>query len=156
MKKLSIDLAYDAPIAAVSGMLADATFREQVCDAQHALSKSVAITGSTVSIRYEQEVSGVPGFAKKVVGDTIEVHQDEVWSTDFVSGDITVTLPGKPGSLSGTASLTESGGRTVETVSLEATVTMPLISGKLEDLILSIFKKALQKEHEVGVRWLAA
>lgn len=84
------------------------------------------------------------------------MHQDEVWSTDFVSGDITVTLPGKPGSLSGTASLTESGGRTVETVSLEATVTMPLISGKLEDLILSIFKKALQKEHEVGVRWLAA
>ena len=32
---------------------------------------------------------------------------------------------------------------------------MPLISGKLEDLILSIFEKALHKEHEVGVRWLA-
>lgn len=154
-KKLSIDLTYDAPIAAVSEMLADATFREQVCDAQHALSKSVAITGSTVSIRYEQEVAGVPGFAKKVVGDAIEVHQDEVWSADFVTGDINVTLPGKPGSLSGTASLTETGGRTVETVSLTATVNMPLISGKLEDLILSIFKKALEKEHEVGVRWLA-
>ena len=98
-KKLSIDLAYDAPIAAVSEMIADPAFREQVCDAQHALSKSVAITGTTVSIRYEQEVSGVPGFAKKVVGDAIEVHQDEVWSDDFVTGDITVTLPGKPGSI---------------------------------------------------------
>ena len=136
-------------------MLADAAFREQVCDAQHALSKSVAVTGSTVSIRYEQKVSGVPGFAKKFVGDTIEVHQDEIWSADFTSGDLKLTLPGKPGSLSGTSRLVENGGRTVETVILAATVNVPLISGKLEDLICSIFKKALEREHEVGIRWLA-
>ncbi|MFI5624212.1 DUF2505 domain-containing protein [Nocardioides sp. NPDC051685] len=154
-KKLSVDLAYDAPIAAVSGMLADAAFREQVCDAQHALSKSVAITGSTVSIRYAQAVSGVPGFAKKFVGDTIEVHQDEIWSADFTSGDLKLTLPGKPGSLAGSARLAENGTGTVETVTLTATVNVPLVSGKLEDLILSIFKKALEKEHEVGTRWLA-
>ncbi|GGR51977.1 hypothetical protein J2S40_000603 [Nocardioides luteus] len=154
-KNLSIDLAYDAPIAAVSGMLADAAFREEVCDAQHALSRSVAVTGSTVSIRYEQAVNGVPGFAKKLVGDTIEVHQDEIWSPDFVTGDLKLTLPGKPGSLSGTARLAENGAGTVETVSLTATVSVPLVSGKLEDLILSIFKKALEKEHQVGKRWLA-
>jgi hypothetical protein len=146
-KKLSVDLAYDAPIAAVSGMLADAAFREQVCDAQRALSKSVAITGSTVSM---------PGFAKKFVGDTIEVHQDEIWSADFTSGDLKLTLPGKPGSLAGTARLAENGAKTIETVTLTATVNVPLVSGKLEDLILSIFKKALEKEHEVGTRWLAA
>ena len=112
-KKLSVDLVYDAPIAAVSGMLADAAFREQVCDAQHALSRSVAITGSTVSIRYEQKVSGVPGFAKKFVGDTIEVHQDEIWSGDFTSGDLKVTLPGKPGSLSGVARVVANGTKTI-------------------------------------------
>jgi hypothetical protein len=154
-KKLSVDLAYDAPIAAVSGMLADATFREQVCDAQRARSKSVAVTGSTVSIRYEQAVNGVPGFAKKFVGDTIEVHQDEIWSADFTSGDLKLTLPGKPGSLAGTVRLAENGSRTIETVTLTATVNVPLVSGKLEDLILSIFKKGLEKEHQVGTRWLA-
>lgn len=154
-KKLSVDLAYDAPIAAVSGMLADATFREQVCDAQHALSKSVAVTGSTVSIRYAHAVRAVPGFAKKFVGDTIEVHQDEIWSDDFTSGDLKLSLPGKPGSVTGTARLSENGTQTVESVTLTATVNVPLVSGKLEDLILSMFKKALEKEHEVGTRWLA-
>ncbi|MEI7057589.1 DUF2505 domain-containing protein [Nocardioides sp. CCNWLW239] len=154
-KELRVEMAYDAPIAAVSGMLADAAFREQVCDAQHARSKSVAITGSTVSIRYEQAVSGVPGFAKKFVGDTIEVHQDEIWSADFTAGDLKLTLPGKPGSLTGTARLAENGTQTIETVTLTATVNVPLVSGKLEDLILSIFKKGLEKEHQVGTRWLA-
>jgi hypothetical protein len=50
----------------------------------------------------------------------------------------------------------ENGSKTIETVTLTATVNVPLVSGKLEDLILSIFKKALEKEHEVGTRWLAA
>lgn len=151
---LSIDLPYDAPAAKVATMLADPAFREQVCDAQHALSKDVRIDGGSVTLVYTQAVDGVPGFAKKVVGDTIEVHQEETWSADFTSGDIRVTLPGKPGQLTGTARLVEKDGTTVETVELGATVNMPLVGGKLEDLILSIFKKALTKEHEVGVDWL--
>ena len=154
-KNLSIDLPYDAPVAEVAKMLADPGFREQVLDAQHALSKDVRISGENVTLVYKQAVSGVPGFAKKVVGDTIEVHQDETWSADFTAGSITVTLPGKPGELTGSARLAEVGGRTVETVSLTATVNMPLVGGKLEDLILSIFKSALTKEHEVGTTWLA-
>lgn len=154
MKKLSIDLSYDAPLGDVTAMLADTAFREQVLDAQHALSKDVTIAGDRVTLVYTQAVQGVPGFAKKVVGDTIEVHQDETWSAGFTSGRITVTLPGKPGDLTGTATVAEKDGRTVETVTLTATVNMPLVGGKLEDLILSIFQKALTKEHEVGTAWL--
>ncbi|MBO0842774.1 MAG: DUF2505 family protein, partial [Nocardioides sp.] len=79
-KNLSIDLSYDAPLAEVTAMLADKTFRERVLDAQHALSKDVTVDGDRVTLVYTQAVEGVPGFAKKVVGDTIEVHQDETWS----------------------------------------------------------------------------
>lgn len=154
-KNLSIDLSYDAPLADVAAMISDPAFRERVCEAQHVLDKQVTVDGRSVTLVYTHAVRGVPGFAKKVVGDTIEVHQDETWSDGFTSGDITVTLPGKPGSLAGVARLTEKDGTTVETVTLTATVTMPLVGGKLEDLILSIFKEGLEKEHEVGIGWLA-
>lgn len=153
-RELSIDLTYDAPIAEVSAMLRNPAFRERVCDAQRALSKSVAIDGTRVAIVYSQPVQGVPGFAKKFVGDTIEVHQDETWDDAFTAGDVVVTLPGKPGDLRGTATLAERDGGTVETVALTASVSVPLVAGKLEDLILSIFRKALEKEHQVGVAWL--
>jgi len=153
-KQLSIDLTYDAPLTEVTAMLADPAFRERVCEAQHALANAVSIEGGTVAITYTQPVQGVPGFATKFVGDTIEVHQDETWSADFTKGDIAVTLPGKPGELGGTAVVVERGGRTVETVSLTAKVSVPLLGGKLEDLVVSIFEKALRKEHQVGVAWL--
>lgn len=154
-KQLSIDLTYDAPVAEVAKMVSDPAFRERVCEAQHALSRSVTIDGTRVAIVYSQVVQGVPGFAKKFVGDTIEVHQDETWDAAFTTGDIVVTLPGKPGDLKGTATLTEKDGTTVERVALTATVHVPLVGGKLEDLILSIFERALKKEREVGVAWLA-
>lgn len=153
-KQKSIELTYDAPLTEVAAMLSDAGFREEVCVAQHAQEQSVSISEGEVRIRYRQAVDGVPGFAKKFVGDTIEVHQDEDWNDDFTFGDITVTLPGKPGELTGSARLSESGGRTTETVTLTATVNVPLVAGKLEDLILSIFEKGLRKEHQVGQGWL--
>jgi len=153
-KQKSIELPYDAPLAEVAAMLSDPAFREEVCVAQHALEQSVTISEGTVRIRYTQAVEGIPGFAKKFVGDTIEVHQDEDWNSDFSYGDITVALPGKPGELTGSARLTESGGRTVETVTLTANVSVPLVAGKLEDLVLGIFVKALRKEHQVGTAWL--
>jgi len=153
-KHLSIDLTYDAPVSEVTAMLADPAFRERVCDAQHALSRRVTIEGSTVSIAYTQPVQGVPGFAKKFVGDTIDVRQNETWSAEFTTGQITVTLPGKPGDLTGTATVAERDGATVETVALTASVSVPLVGGKLEELVLSIFEKALTKEHEVGTAWL--
>lgn len=154
-KQLSIDLAYDALVTEVARMVADPAFRERVCDAQHALSRTVTVDGTTVALVYRQRVEGLPGFATKFVGESIEVHQDESWSADYTKGEITVTLPGKPGELAGTATLIERGERTVETVALTATVRVPLVAGKLEDLILGIFEKALKKEHEVGVVWLA-
>jgi len=153
-KHLSIDLTYDAPLSEVTAMLADPAFRERVCEAQHALTKTVKVEGHTVAITYTQPVRGVPGFAKKFVGDTIDVHQDETWSEEFTRGEIAVSLPGKPGQLSGTATVAERGDKTVETVALTASVSVPLVGGKLEELVLSIFEKALTKEHEVGTAWL--
>lgn len=154
-KQLSIELAYDAPHAAVAAMLSDPAFRERVLDAQHVLSRTVTIDGGDVALVYTLSVAGgVPSIAAKFVGDTIEVHHEETWDAAFTHGTLAVALPGKPGDLRGTMSLTERNGTTLETVALTAKVSIPLVAGKLEDLVLSTFKEAYDKEHRVGVSWL--
>lgn len=153
-KTMTLEFEYAAPEAAVLDLLKDAAFRESVCLAQHATSHTVAVQGDTIEIRYTQPVRGLPAFATKFVGDTVEIHQREAWTGQ--SATFEVTLPGKPGDLSGTRRLTAQGEGSSEAISVTAKVSLPLVGGKLEDLILQIFKKALEREHRTTVAALGA
>ncbi|MCW2791520.1 MAG: hypothetical protein JWO76_618 [Nocardioides sp.] len=159
-KRLTHALTYDAPLAAVAAMLADPAFREEVCEAQHVLRHTVTVEGDAadggldVTIDQVRAATGVPSFAKKFVGDEIDIVQTEHWSSPE-SGDIRMTIPGKPGEMSGTAELTESGGTTTETVALDVKVGIPLVGGKIEGLITDLLLKAYRVENEVGRDYLS-
>ena len=157
-KRLKHDLTYDAPVDAVAAMLADPAFREEVCDYQRVISKKVTVTrsgdGMDVVIDMVQPARGIPGFAQKFVGDTINIVQSESWSSP-TQGDITVSIPGKPGEMAGTAVLKEAGSGTVETVALTVKVNIPLVGGMLEGLIAGLREKALVAENTVGRDWLS-
>jgi hypothetical protein len=157
-KRIRHELTYDAPVADVAAMLADPAFREEVCDYQRVISKKVTITqnggGMDVVIDMVQPARGIPGFAQKFVGDTINIVQSESWSS-ATQGDISVAIPGKPGDMAGTAILQVSGSGTVETVDLTVKVNIPLVGGKLEGLIAGLLEKALVAENTVGREWLS-
>lgn len=157
-KQLSYRMTYDAPLDRVAAMLADKAFRERVCDAQRVLSKSVSITsdGGVTDVRIEQvqPATGIPSFATKFVGDSIEVIQEERWASPD-RADVRITIPGKPGDATGTATLAESGGVTTETVELAVKVGIPLVGGKLEGLIHDLMLKALTAEERVGKAYLS-
>lgn len=157
-KRLEQDLIYDAPLSEVAAMLRDRTFREKVCTRQRVLSHDIVITedGDAADVRIErlQAVERIPSFAAKVVGDQITIVQREEWS-DLHRGTYTVGIPDKPGHISGTVTLAERDGRTVETVSLDIKVSIPLVGGKLEGVVLDLLTSALRTEHEVGVAHLA-
>jgi hypothetical protein len=153
------ELKYDAPLADVAAMLADPAFREAVCVATRATRYDVRIDGKQgdpmdVVIEYAQPTEGIPSFAKKFVGGEVEIRQAETW-TSLEHGDIHVTIPGKPGEMKGTAVLAEAGGVTTETVTLDITVKIPLVAGKIETLIGKILGSALRAENRTGVTWLA-
>ena len=159
MKKVSEQLRYDgASLEQVHEMLATPAFREQVCDRQHVLRHTVQIKrddkGMTVEIDQIQAAQGIPGFAKKFVGDEINIVQSEDW-TSPEKGNIHVAIPGKPGEMNGTAMLTEDPDGTTETVNLTVKVNIPLVGGKIEGLIADLLSKALRAEHRVGKEWLA-
>ncbi len=158
-KRIRHELAYDSPVEDVAAMLADPAFREEVCDYQRVISREVTITrsgadGMEVVIDMVQPARGIPSFAQKFVGDTINIVQTESWSSP-TRGSITVAIPGKPGEMSGTATLAEAGSGTVETVELTVKVGIPLVGGKLEGLIAGLLEKALVAENTVGREWLS-
>ena len=159
-KKISEKLTYPgATVEQVVDMLADPAFREQVCDRQHVLRRTVTIDaegapGMTVEVDQVQAAQGIPGFAKKFVGEEIHIVQSEDWTIPE-KGNLHVAIPGKPGEMAGTIHLTEDPDGTTETVNLDVKVNIPLVGGKIEGLVTDMLSKALRTEHRVGVAWLA-
>jgi hypothetical protein len=145
---------YDAPAAAVFKMITDPAFRQKVSEATDAISCSAAYGGGKLVVREEQAVKGVPGFAKKFVGDSTVAIHTEVW-TDEASATFEVETPGKPTHITGTVTLTETAGRTTHAYDLDVKASVPLVGGKLEKLVADLTKQGLAKEHAVGVEWLA-
>ena len=156
--KFSYDLVYDAPPADVHAMLADPAFREKVCTSQHAVRHEVTITpgasGMVVVVDQTLPGRGIPSFAKKVIGDEIQIVQTEQWSGETGAG-LDLGLPHKPAKVDGRIDLAETGSGTVETVSGEVKVSLPFIGGKLEKLIADMLGAAIRNEERVGRRWLA-
>jgi hypothetical protein len=157
-KRLRHDLTYDAAMVDVAAMLADPEFREEVCAEQHVLRAMVSVDadehGMEVTIDQVQATEGVPSFAKRFVGDEINIVQTESWST-ATEGTIQVTIPGKPGEMKGTSRLSESGGVTTHAVDLDIRVGIPLVGGKIEGLIADLLLKALKVENRVGRAYLS-
>ena len=155
---LSHQLTYDAPLAQVAAMLADPALREEVCHAQHVTEVEVDVTpagaGKKVKIDQWQPTAGMPSFAKKIVGDKTNIVQEEDWSSED-HADLKVTIPGKPGDMTGTITLTEAGGVTTETVDMTIKVGIPLVGGKLEGLISDLLLKALKSENKTGRAYLS-
>lgn len=151
-------LRYDASPDEVFAMLGEAVFREQVCEAQHATEATATVDGvdDTMSVAVDQKrpAEGIPSFAKKFVGDTIHIVQREEWSS-ATDATLDVTIPGRPGHLKGTITLRPDGDGTVETVSGDLKVAIPLVGGKIEVLVGELLEHALQTEQRVGTAWLA-
>lgn len=159
MKRVRQDLRYDgATVEQVFDMLATQEFREAVCDYQRVLHRTVTVdrTGEAASVTINQghATDRLPGFARKIVGDHVTMVQAESW-TNGSDGTITVTVPGRPGEMTGTATLVPDAGGVTEKVDMSVTVHLPLIGGKVEGLIADMLGKALRAEHTVGQDWLA-
>ncbi|MCW2781848.1 MAG: hypothetical protein JWR35_2297 [Marmoricola sp.] len=155
--KLRHELTYDAPVAEVFAMLSDPAFRDQLAIATEAVSSnaSVSVEGDTTTVLIDQiqPVRGVPGFAKKIAGDSTHAIQRETW-TGGTSASLTIETPGKPTSISGTVALDDRGGRTVQVYDLDVLASVPLIGGRLEKLVVELTAAGFEKEQAVGTAWL--
>jgi Protein of unknown function (DUF2505) len=159
MRRVSHTLTYPATtVHDVFAMLADPAYRKAVADYQRVVDFDcqISMNGDGMDARLEQAhgTDRIPGFAQKLVGAEIRFVQQETWASPS-SADIRVTIPGKPGDMTGTQTLTQSGDDVVERIDLAVRVSMPLVGGKIEELVAGFLGKAFDAENKVGVKWLA-
>jgi uncharacterized protein DUF2505 len=159
MKRVSHTLTYPATtVDDVYAMFADPAYRKAVSDYQRVIDFACQITPSGGGMHVRLEVAHgtdrIPSFAQRLVGDEIRFVQQESWASPS-SADVHVTIPGKPGDMVGTFALAQSGDDVVEQVDLAVKVSIPLVGGKVEDLVAGFLVKAFEAENKVGVKWLA-
>ena len=158
MKRVSHTVTYPGTtVDAVYAMLGDPAYRKAVGEYQKVTDFACDITpsGSGMKVRLEQAhaTDQIPSFAQRLVGSEIRFVQEETW-TSQTGADIHVVIPGKPGDMSGGASLTQSGDDVLQRIDLDVKVSIPLVGGKVEDLIAGFVGKAFDAENKVGVKWL--
>lgn len=160
MKSVSHQMRYPgATPEQVYAMLSQPDFRDRVCEFQRFPRRSVDIVahgdGSmSVTVDQHRPTHEVPGFARKIVGDEINIVQREEWSSP-TRAELVVEVPGKPGTMKGTVELVGDAEGTTETVAVEVAVHIPLVGGKIEGLLAEMLIKALKAENKVGKDWLA-
>ena len=156
--KLHQELTYDATPDAVLAMLTDPAYWDKVAEATGALSSTATVTtvetGATkVVVDQEQAVQGVPSFAKKFVGESTRAINTMLWKG--LSAAYDVQTPGKPTSMSGTATIVARGTGSGLVYDLDVKASVPLIGGKLEKLVVDLTTEGFTKEQAVGAAWLA-
>jgi len=151
---------YDAPATDVYAMLTDAAWRERVGAAQGVVASTVTITpegadnaGCRIVIDQEQNTAGLPAIAKKIAGETTRAVVTEVWASP-THGTIEILAPGKPTKAVGTVTLESDGDTTRHVTDLEVTVKVPLLGGKLEQIMADNIGRGLVTEQTVGAAWL--
>jgi hypothetical protein len=158
MKRASHTLSYPATtVADVYAMLGDPAYRKAVGDYQKVTDFACDITpvdgGMEVRLEQAYGTDRIPAFAQRLVGSEIRFVQEESWSSP-PAADVHVTIPGKPGDMTGTTTLTQAGDDVVQQIDLAVKVSIPLVGGKVEDLIAGFIGKAFRAENKVGVKWL--
>ena len=159
--ELKLSASYDATPEEVFAIVTDKTFREQACVKTKALSYDVNVSKSggdtVVKVSREMEAKDIPDMAKKFVGATLTVVQTETWHPAAADGsrkaDVSGEIANTPVTLKGNASITPNGSQTVQAISLDVKVAVPLIGRKMEPFVVDAIRSGLQKEHELGREW---
>ena len=115
-------------------------------------------TGQTISFRQQRDVhADVPSFAKKIMSEWNTLEEKYVWTDNGAEKSLRFdsNLQGQPVTITGTASLREDGDETVETISLDVDVKVPLIGGKLRKKAEEDARESLIREAEFNTQYLA-
>jgi hypothetical protein len=161
--KLKQDDRYDADPERVFAMFCDPAF----VDAKYAalgypkfevLECGPVGDGGVIKTR-RFVTANIPGFAKKLLGDTTEMVQTDTWEgvgADGVRrGTWVIDIPGKPMGARGTITLAADGLGSLVRIDGELKASVPLIGGKLESFAGGEAAKTLKDEHNFAVNWLA-
>jgi hypothetical protein len=160
--KISHTVEFPAPPHEVFEMLAEPRFQEAKCGATAALEHAVSVelSGDHTIIRTERllPASGLPDFARSMVGETLKVGEEQEWGPASANGSrrgtLVLHIHGAPMSLKGSVRLEPGGAGTVQHIEADLKAHVPLLGGKIEKAAAPVIESAIEVEHRTGVQWL--
>ncbi len=124
------------------------------------VSADVAEDGSGVRISSSRKLPAeIPQAARRFVGDSITIDEVHTWAHPDVDGrrhgTVQASFGGAPMSVDGTLELRPEGTGSVLEVVIHSKANVPLVGGKLEQVVGDQFMRALRKEQEIAPRWFS-
>lgn len=162
--KLRVENTSAASVEQTFASHVEQSVREEACRRSGAISYQVSIDraedgGARVQVDRVMAPT-VPDFVQKFVGDSISIRQVEQWGAPDGNGTRTaavqLTIQGQPASMVGSAVLSAAGAGSIEVVSGEVKVTIPLLGRRFEPEIVKVIEAALRIEQQVADEWLRA
>ena len=164
--KLNAEINHpNATVDVVMEMMLDPTFRQEVCEATHALDHSVDVEeyedGGALVVVDRVMPSDVPDFIKKLIGETISIRQTEEWAEpgddSRRTADVKITVKGQPARMDGTIVLGPGAGGAGARLVIEGDVAVkvPFIGKRIEAELAKAILAAVDEEREVGDTWLS-
>jgi hypothetical protein len=161
---LSAEISYPgATPDQVFALIVDPRFQAAVCEETKALSHDVGVDaegdgGATVRVERTMPAE-VPDFAKKLVGETLDIRQTEDWAAPDATGrrtaDLTIDVVGQPAKMTGTIVLEATADGSRQVVAGEVKVSVPFFGGKVEPELAKGIVAALRVEEKTAREWLA-
>jgi hypothetical protein len=154
---------WDAPAEDVYALLVDeghlqARLKELGGNDPALLEHSVDTSGARLRLRHSVPVEFLPSVLRRFTGDDLVLDRVETWrprDAGGYDGTFEVTVRGLPGSLRGTQQLTDSGDGSVTEVDGEAAVSVPMVGGRIEGVVVEQVDALLDAEDEFTRRRLA-
>lgn len=154
----TFEVRYDLPVdvetayAAISGEQWAPAKAAALNDGSRQVSRVVGDGGAVTLVVSRSLPDGIPGIFSKLLPADGRVTQTDSWgpSVDGVrAGTWKVETPGSPADVHGTMALQPTGEGCAYVVKGSAKVSVPLLGGKAEDLIVTMTGKLTAKEVDV-------
>ncbi|HWY25138.1 MAG TPA: DUF2505 domain-containing protein [Nevskia sp.] len=97
----------------------------------------------------------VPGFAKKIIGEAVHLTQEDVWDLDKASGHLKIEIRNTPIKMSAEMRVAEEKGGCCNVLQWTLSCAVPLIGGKLEQMLAKEMKDKAAADLEISRKLLA-
>ncbi|HKY91986.1 MAG TPA: DUF2505 domain-containing protein [Nevskiaceae bacterium] len=144
--------AFDQPASTVMKMYADKAFFDRKYKDVGAIEAECLeheVSDTRFRIKYRlvyRNDAPLPEVAKKIMGDTIQMVQQDTWDLVKKTGRLDIEMKGKPLKLSADMVLADVGGKGVNTQSWNISCSVPLVGGRIEAAVAEDIKVKAKRD----------
>lgn len=152
--KFQKTITYAHPVETLLPVLTDPAFVLRKYESQGAgnirlVSRERTPQRSRICVQRDVPVAiEIPAFARSLVPDRITLIQTDSWDTDRCSGQLEILFQGMPVKLTCQMKMANQGESTLQHLDFDIRVNVPMLSGKLEELL----SRDLQMKFESDTR----